>query len=59
MKFWTDNICINPNMKDVVKMYLGWKSQESHGAHILLESQVSNVFKALIELVIESACIKI
>jgi hypothetical protein len=35
---WTKNICVSPNMKDVVKRQLAIKSWESHVAHLLLES---------------------
>ncbi len=40
VKFWIDNTCVSPNMKDVVRRRLGPKSWESHPTHLLLESQV-------------------
>jgi hypothetical protein len=38
--FWTKNIHVNPNMKDVVRRQLTLKSWESHATCLLLESQV-------------------
>ncbi len=40
VKFWIDNTCVSPNMKDVVRRRLGPKSWESHPIHLLLEFQV-------------------
>jgi hypothetical protein len=39
VKFWTHNTRVNPNMKDVGKRLLVWKSWDSHATHLLLESQ--------------------
>lgn len=38
VKFWTYNTWVSPNMKDVVKRCLVWKSWEPHTTHLLLES---------------------